>query len=316
MPSMKLAKFLELNTQEKVQQVKILTLQKRFGSDFCNKLIKNLDQALVFRLAIVDTEIDKVCKSPELEAYWQDIWRLCGINPKETAALNHKPVHEYHPMTTVPSCFDLLKGLYLYEMFRKTFKDMDIEHTEEFYKDAEEYLVTSGLYGCFFALNALCKGGLDLLEHKFDDKIAEKIIFYAKIAANYHLSAGYLLLSNVYQELLKYQNQSNLVGLNLPLLSFQAMSVAKKLEPYSAPMLNNAYQGKTLSEASSGLISSFSQGLLRLQQHLQLSSKEVEIATNNAITEVSSIKKTYSLENESIDEAARIDRSIGASRSL
>ncbi|QLZ69073.1 hypothetical protein FOLKNPGA_01855 [Legionella sp. PC1000] len=308
---MKLAKFLELNTQERVQQIKILSIQKRFGSDFSNEIIKNLDQALVFRLAMINSEIDKACKSSELEAYWQDIWRLCGINPKEAAGLNHEPVHEYQPMITIPSCFDLLKGLYLYEIFRGTFKDKDIEHSEEFYKDAEEYLLASGLYGCFFALNALCKGGLDLLEHKFDEKIAEKIMLYAKIAANYHLSAGYLLLSNVYQELLKYQNQTNLVGLDLRLQSFQAMSVAKRLEQYSVPMLNNAFQGKTLTEATNGRISSFSQGLLRLQQHLRLSPQEIEIATNDAITEVASIKKAHGFENESLVEVVRTDPPFG-----
>ncbi|KTD73311.1 DUF5630 domain-containing protein [Legionella tucsonensis] len=311
---MKLVKFLELTAQEKIQQFKILSLKNRFDSDYLNRLIKNLDPELLFRLAMVNPEIDKVCKSPELEAYWENIWRLCGINPKEAAALNQESVHEYQPMITTPSCFDLLKGLYLYEVFRKTFKDM--EHTEEYYKDAEEYLAVSGVYGCFFALNALCQGGFALLEHKFDEKIVEKIVFYAKIAASYYLSAGHLLLANVYQELLKYQNQTNLVGLNLRLQSFQAMNVAKKLEPYSAPMLNNAYQGKTLFEASNGQIISFSQALVRLQQHLQLSPKEVEIATNDAVTEVAAIKKTHNLESESHVGFIRADHSSGIIKSL
>lgn len=294
---MKLAKFLELTAQEKLQQIKILSLKKRLDPNFFNKIIKNSDHELLFRLAMATPEIDTICKSPELESYWEDIWRLCGINPKESASLNDEEVHEYQPMCTTSSCFDLLKGLYLYETYRKMFKE-DMEHSGEFYKDAEEFLATSGLYGCFFALNALCKGGLDLLEQKFDEEIAQKTIVYAQIAAKYYWSVGYLLLANVYQELLKYQNQSNLVGLNLRLQSFQAMSVAKRLEQYSTPMLNNAYQGKTLSEASNGQINCFPQALMRLQKYLQLSPLEIEIVTNEAKNEAATIKNTYQLEKE------------------
>ncbi|KTD01393.1 DUF5630 domain-containing protein [Fluoribacter gormanii] len=295
---MQLAKFLELNDQEKFQQIKLLSLKKRLDPDFFNQIIEQADQEVLFKLAINNTEIDAICKAPEFKSHWEDMWRLCGANPKEHAVLNHEPVHEYQPMPTVSSCFDLLKGLYLYENYRKIFKDM--EHTQQFYDDVEEFLATSGNYGCFFALNALCKGGLELLSHKFDDQIAEKIIFYAQIAAKYYLSAGYLLLANVYQELLKYQSETNLVGRNLSLQAFQAMSIAKRLEQYSAPMLNNAYQGKTLAEASNGQITSFSQALFRLQRHLNLSPLEIEMSTNAAITEAAAIKKIYKLEESFI----------------
>ena len=291
--TMQLAKFLELNDQENFQKIKLLSLKKGLNPDFFNQIVEQADQEVLFKLAMNNPEIDALCKAPELESHWEDMWRLCGVNPKENALLNHEPVHEYQPMPTVPSCFELLKGLYLYENYRKIFKDM--EHTQEFYNEVEEFLATSGLYGCFFSLNALCKGGLDLLHYKFDEKIAEKVIFYAELAAKYYLSAGYLLLANVYQELLKYQNETNLIGRNLSLQAFQAMSVAKRLEQYSAPMLNNAYQGKTLNEASNGQITSFSQALSRLQQYLSLSPLEIEIATNAAITEAGSIIKTYKL---------------------
>ncbi|WP_158618889.1 DUF5630 domain-containing protein [Legionella qingyii] len=295
---MQLAKFLELNAQEKYQQMKLLSLKKRLDPDFFSQIIENSDHEVLFKLAMNNTEIDAICKAPEFKWYWEEIWRLCGVNPKENAALNHEPVHEYQPMPTVSSCFELLKGLYLYENYRKFFKDM--EHTQKCYDDAEEFLAASGSYGCFFALNALCTGGLNLLHHEFDEQIAQKIIIYAQIAAKYYLSPGYLLLANVYQELLKYQNETNLVGRNLSLQAFQAMSVAKRLEPYSAPMLNNAYQGKTLEEASNGQITSFSQALFRLQQHLNLSPLEIEIATNAAITEAAAIKKIYKLEESFI----------------
>ncbi|CAM3127623.1 Uncharacterised protein [Legionella steigerwaltii] len=291
---MKLAKFLELNAQEKNQQIKILSLKKRLDPIFFNQVIKNLDHELLFKLALTNPEIDKICKSPELKSHWEDVWRLCGVNPKEHAEQNGKPIHEYQAMCTVPSCFDLLKGLYLYEIYRTTFKDK--KHTNEFYQDAEEYLAASGLNGCFFALNVLCQGGLNLLEQEFDEEIARKTILYAQVAAKYYLSAGYLLLGNTYQELLRYQNQSILVGLNLRLLSFQALSVAKRLEQYSDPMLNNAYQGKTLSEASNGQISNLSQALLRSQKFLVLSPLEIEIATTEAKTEAALIQKTYNLE--------------------
>ncbi|WP_454782339.1 DUF5630 domain-containing protein [Legionella sp. WA2022007384] len=301
---MQLAKFLELNEQENYQQIKLLSLKKRLKPDFFYQIIEQADQEELFKLAINNPEIDAICKAPELKSHWEEMWRLCGVNPKENALVNLKPVHEYQPMSTVSSCFDLLKGLYLYENYRKIFNDM--EHTKEFYDDVEEFLATSGLYGCFFALNALCKGGLDLLHYEFDEKIAEKVIFYAELAAKYYLSAGYLLLANVYQELLKHQNEPNFIGRNLSLQAFQAMGVAKRLEQYSAPMLNNAYQGKTLNEASNGQITSFSQALSRLQRYLSLSPLELEIATNAAITEAGSIIKTYKLVHTRLDEEPAI----------
>ncbi|WP_454783704.1 DUF5630 domain-containing protein [Legionella sp. WA2024007413] len=295
---MLLAKFLELNDQENYQQTKLLSLKKRLDPDFFYQIIAQADHELLFKLAMNNPEIDAICKAPELKSHWEDMWRLCGVNPKENASINSEAVHEYQPMPTISSCFDLLKGLYLYENFKKIFKDM--EHTQELYDNAEEFLAASGLYGCFFALNALCKGGLELLHYKFDEKIAEKIIFYAQLAAKYYLSAGYLLLANVYQELLQYQNETNLVGWNLSLLAFQAMSVAKRLEQYSIPMLNNAYQGKTLEEASNGQITSFSQALNRLQRFLTLSPLDLEVATGAAIAEASAIKRTYKLEESLI----------------
>ncbi|KTC79543.1 hypothetical protein Lche_1563 [Legionella cherrii] len=298
---MKLTKFLELNDREKDQQIKILSLKKGLNPVFFYRVIKNLDHDLLFKLAMINPEIDKICKSPELKSHWEDLWRLCGVNPKERAEQNGLPVHEYQPMCTVASCFDLLKGLYLYEIYRSTFKDK--EHTDEFYRDAEEFLAASGLYGCFFALNALCQGGLDLLKQEFNEDIARKVILYAQVAAKYYLSAGYLLLGNSYQELLNYENQPSLVGLNLRHLSFKAISVAERLESYSHPMINNAYQGKSLSEASNGQITNFSQALLRSQKYLQLSPLELEIATNEAKTEAALIQKTYDLEIKSDDEA-------------
>ncbi|MCW8385604.1 DUF5630 domain-containing protein [Fluoribacter dumoffii] len=298
--NMKLAQFLELNTQEEHQQIKILSLKKNIDPDSFNRTIKNFDQELLLKLAIANPEIDKICKSQELESHWEDLWRLCGLNPKEYAQGNGKPVHEYQPMCTTPSCFDLLKGLYLYETYRKVLKNK--EDKSEFYKDAEEYLATSGLYGCYFSLNALCMGGFELLSQEFNEEIAKKIIFYAQIAAQYYLSPGYLLLANCYQELLKYQDQSNLTGLNLRLLSFKAMSVAQRLESYSGPMLNNAYQGKTLSEASNGKLSSFSQALFRLQTYLGLSAGEIEIAMMEANHEATLIKSSYQLEIKSFED--------------
>ncbi|STY29283.1 Uncharacterised protein [Legionella wadsworthii] len=292
---MKLDKFLELTPHEKMKEIKILNLTKKFDPAFINKIIKNMDLELLLKLAISNPDIDNLCKSSDLESYWMDIWRQCGLNPQEKAEVNHNPIHEYQLICTVPSCFDLIKGLYLYESYRKLFKDK--EHTSEYYKDVEEYLAASGLYGCFLALNALCKGGLVLLEQNFDEDICNKIIFYAQVAAKFYWSPGYSLLANIYQELIKYQHEAALEGLNLRLLSFQAMSVANIIEIHSAPMMNNAYQGKKLSEASDGQIQNFSQALMRLQHHLSLSPLEIEAATLNAKIEAHSIKKAYHLDN-------------------
>lgn len=284
---MNLAKFLELSIEENLQQKKIEGLQKISNRAVFYNAIIRYKVPLLLKLAIVNPEINKICNAPELNDYWSELWRKSGLNPNEQAEKNHKSVQEYLPMPTI-SCLDLLKGHFLYEAYQAMIQKKEI--SDELVKEAAEYLSRSAEYGSYFALNALCKNGLALLESEFDPEIAIKVIYYANLAAKFYLSPGYLLLGNVYQELLLYKNQKLFEGTNLPLLAMQAIIIANKLEDFSIPMINNAYQGKTLLEASDGKIKNFSQALYRLQDFLKLNSTEVESAYKSATIEANNIK--------------------------
>ena len=116
---MNLSEFLSLSDEEKVQQQKILKLAEAKGEVLLesksvskNRLL-NINPYTLIKLAIIDKEINKICSSPEFTSYWQDLWRQSSFSP-----------HEYLPMPTV-SCFDLLKGLYIYDGYRDL-----VENTE------------------------------------------------------------------------------------------------------------------------------------------------------------------------------------------
>lgn len=287
---MKLAKFLQLSEDEKIQNQTIKVLQKIPNRQIFYNSITRYPTELILKMAIIDPEINQICNSPELTHYWKEFWRQSGTNPTELAELNGEPVKEYSSMYTT-CCFELLKGLYLYNAYQNLLEKKPI--TQQVINKAEEYLHASAQYGCFFAINALCIHGLTQLKSSFDPLIATKIINYANLASKLYLSPGYLLLSNVYQELIPYQNKPLFERSNLRFNAFQAVVVAKKLEKISAPMINNAYQGKTLSEASNGKISSFAQAELRLQKFLQLNYSELELVYKHANDEAAQIKTAF-----------------------
>ena len=227
----------------------------------------------VLQLTTKDSFVDAICRQPRFDPHWQNVWRAMGLNPSEFSVENKDSLHENLPLTTV-SCLDLLKGDYVYRKYRSLIDEAE-EMTPETYKMAKAYLEESAGYGCYFALNALCTNGLKQLKDmdvSADRQlVAQKILMYAQKAAELHFTPGYLLLSNVLQELHLYsadiypdapksmQKKSFFVDAAV------ALSMAQKLEEHSSPMINNAYQGKTIWQASGGLINSWLQTKVYLQ---------------------------------------------------
>lgn len=277
--------FLKLTQEEQVKKEQIYrywNLNKDPANpSLLHNILTKYDTDLLLKLAISDPQFDLLCKLPVFEAHWVELWRQCGINPREEARTNHQPVQEYVPMATVPSCFDLLKGYYLYTIYRNLVDD-EQKLTKEQRKDAQELLQASADCGCFFAINALCKNGLLSLRHQFSMDILLIILQYAQKAANFYLSPGYLLLGTVYQELISYQNKIAFNSYKFAEMAFEAYEVAKKLESLSQPMFTNAYQGKTLYEASNGAFSTLFEAQLRLQKHLNLDAHAIARTTENA----------------------------------
>jgi hypothetical protein len=68
----------------------------------------------LLELAMIDPDIDKICKHAKFDSHWKNAWRQMGLNPSEFHAINKDPLHENLPIVTV-SCLDLLKGDYIYQ---------------------------------------------------------------------------------------------------------------------------------------------------------------------------------------------------------
>lgn len=274
---MKLADFLALSPSDKKIKDRILALMakstgeaKEDPSQQLRKLICRLDAAVIIRLAIASTDIQRFCEADLFKNHWEDLWRQSGMNPRELALVNHEPIRENQPIRTL-SCFALLKSFYIYQGYRRLTKENEM--SDEIYEQAKEYLKLSAHFGCFQALNVLCIEGLKLLRNKPDITIATAILGYAQQAANLHWTPGYFLLSTVYQELIFYRraifpSDPNVSGKVLLTKAFIALHTAQKLEPFSNEMLNNAYQGKSLQEASKG---KFKNWFLAKQRLLELS---------------------------------------------
>ncbi|MDR3501769.1 MAG: DUF5630 domain-containing protein [Legionella sp.] len=264
-------------------------------------LIQAYDTELLFKFALTDPEFNEVCKSPNLEPHWVNLWRLCGTNPREEAEENHKPIQEYSPMFTVSSCFELLKGYYLYQTYTSLIDDEGDLSAAQF-EDAKTLLLASADCGCFFAMNVLCREGLIALKETFNEDIALLVLHYATQAAELYLAPGHLLLGSVYQELIRYQDNAQWAPYRLAQLAFQSYTIAKHLEPISGPMLNNAYQGKTLKEASNGAFSTFFEAQLRIQEHLRLSPTEVNHLSAISKNEAAEIEARYMEERRKAEQ--------------
>ncbi|WP_133135320.1 DUF5630 domain-containing protein [Legionella rowbothamii] len=266
---------------------------KQYNSpELIEALIKEYDTEIIFKLALTNSEFNEVCKSPNLEPHWINLWRLCGTNPREEAEENNEPIQEFSPMLTVSSCFELLKGYYLYQRYL-TLVDMEGDLSEEELTDAKKLLLASADCGCFFAMNALCREGLLTLKEAFREDTALLVFHYATLAAELYLAPGYLLLGSVCQELIRYKDNTDWTPSQLAQLAFQSYTMAKYLEPISGPMLNNAYQGQSLTEASKGAFSTFFKAQLRMQEHLRLSPEEVNKLTAKAKIEANRIEAYY-----------------------
>lgn len=303
-------RFYQLTKPDELYKEKLYQAWQRSKQDnspeLIEALIKEYDTELLFKLALTDPEFNKVCKSPNLEPHWINLWRLCGTNPREEAEENHEPIQEYSPMPTVSSCFELLKGYYLYQSYLTLIdKEGDLSAAE--FDDAKERLLASADCGCFFAMNVLCREGLLTLKEAFDENIVLLVLHYATKAAELYLAPGYLLLGSVCQELISYQNNTHWAPpYNLAQLAFQSYTIAKHLEPISGPMLNNAYQGQTLKEASKGAFSTFFEAQLRVQEHLRLSPIEITHLSVAAKNEANRIEARY-IEKSEISPQSEAD---------
>lgn len=114
--------------------------------------------------------------------------------------------------------------------------------------------------------------------------------YLSNLNAEIYLSPGYLLLANLYQNLIPFQNEPCFSGLNLKLEAFQALQTAKLLENDSEAMFNNAYQGKSITEASHGKINTLFQAQLKFLDHISLAPWEITIATDRAQAKAELIK--------------------------
>ncbi len=216
-------------------------------------------------------------------------------------------------MVTNPS-FNLLKGLFIYEEYRRLINSETM--SEQLINEAEKYLFLSTAQGCFFAMNALCSNGFKLLSSKFDEELVQGILLCAHRAAELHWTPGYLLLANVYKELVKYKDELILERFDLPLNAYHALSVAQSLEELSSSMLNNAYQGKSITEASDGAFKGFFHAKMKLISDLNIPPGSSALAARKATFDASVIKSKYqkaiTAANEISDTMADLEATIPA----
>ncbi|CDZ77869.1 hypothetical protein BN59_02162 [Legionella massiliensis] len=232
-----------------------------------NKLLnvfERTDLGLLIRAAITDPELDKLCQNPLLTSLWDERWRKSGRNPKEAAEVNHLAVQEYRPQSTLTS-FDLLKGIYFYS------KSKAMAAHAAYKEESCEFMILAADLGHFAALRTL------VIYYMKQPNGLEKAQDYAKAAADLYRTPGYLLLFVFYYELQQYQN------------ALKMLMVAEKLHPYSADMINNAYQGTGLEVILAPLmkqlnVSSLDGAKLKL---VKLADLPLHYVTDKIYTEVS-----------------------------
>lgn len=298
---MKLAEFLFLNQDEKTHQKTILKfiLENTDISEDTVKFITEMDEGILLKLAIIDNEIDQFLQAHDFQVFWDGLWRQCGASLSELI-LDTNAVQEYVPLVTISS-LELLKGFYIYQAYLGLIKNETM--TPELFSTVLDYLKLSANLGCFFALNVLCIEGLALLKTNPNAALANEILAYAKSAADLYWTPGYLLLANVYQELSLYSSLMFPKGQDEQVNKkyfFQqasiALTMAQLLEDHSQPMINNAYQGKTLWQASDEQLKSWVHAKMRLE-HLSnglLKTLEFDKALSEAKQKVSQIKRNFS----------------------
>jgi hypothetical protein len=280
-------------------------------------IFETTDLALIVQLAISDATMDAIFQEKRFKSFWDAQWSQCGLNP--TSRLNSElPIHEYAPLKTVSS-FDLLKGFVVYQAYRDLVSNRVM--TAGLYATAKEYLELSASFGSYFALNALCVNGLKLLKKNtasLDELhiIADQILSYAKTAAELYFTPGYLLLSNIYQELslydhILYPDATDLVMRKKYFYkeALIALCVAQQLESYSHDAVNNAYDGKSIAVATHGLVTTWFRPKAHLQQMsgTLLKTADMDDAFKQAKFLVQKIIKQYSLVQGGAQLSAIID---------
>lgn len=215
--------------------------QHTHNEEYIYEILTNTDLDLLIKLSLRDSDIDSLCKLPILNSYWKNIWRQCGQNSCENAELNQLPIHENECQTTIHT-FDLLKGISLYAEYLNI---LNINRDDTV--NANVFLAAAAKLNFYPALATASKQLAELSIKKNDITIAHEAITLACKAAKSYWSAGYLLLGVLYLKLANLNPDFYLQGL-------EALLVAKKLEPHSAAMLNNAFQGKSLAEATYGKV--------------------------------------------------------------
>jgi hypothetical protein len=275
---------------------------KSINENIITNIIAATNVDFLLNLAIKDRDIDAVCKQVQFELHWRNVWRQLGLNPAEFARSNGDVLHENLPLITVP-VLDLLKGDLIYQKYRLLADggEMKVEN----YLQAKAYLEEAADYGCYFALNALCTNGLQQLKQMPSaaerQELAEKILIYANKAADLHWTPGYLLLANVLQELSlyymdNYPNAPDSMGKKVFFTGAAcALHVAQKLEEHSYCSINNAYQGKTIGQATNGIYSSWFNAKMRLQRMSGglLKIQDLDDASRKAATIVRDLDKKY-----------------------
>lgn len=253
-------------------------------------LILQTDVVTLFKLSEINADVNALCKQPVFTDYWNCLLKRYGKNPQDETHVDDQKTHEYLPVVTMSS-FDLLKGIYIYETHRRL-----LETGDDSDKDvAQEYLAFAVALGNFQALNKTCSSMLDEINMSSDPQKIHALIAIGKRAADLHWTPGFIMLSNIYAELASF-------GKNFFIKhSLQALQTAEKLEPYSDNMINNAYQGKTISEATHNRLRDWSSAKQKIVSSVygSLIAHDINQAYREASRAVASIMSMYSIANVS-----------------
>jgi hypothetical protein len=268
------------------------------------KTIEEISFPNLVAIAEAKIEINDICKSVVLNDYWRN--SLESLTPTEEAK-SEKPVSEFkHKSIATIHPFDMLKGLYFYNLFLKLLHAEELSK-EEKYKKAEDCLRHSAEYGYFSALNALCIEGMLKLKHNNPSlDMLQEVMKFAMQAAKLHRTPGYFLLSNVCHELSRYtkpllEDANQVIKKMYFTEAYKALCKAEKLEPVSKNMIHNAYKGKSIWQAANNQVTSW------------LDAKEKLVARSNGLLQPSDMMQAMKqINGETLNEKSspRIKKDI------
>jgi hypothetical protein len=146
----------------------------------------------------------------------------------------------------------LIAGAYWYY---KSIKDFDIQTELTLNPARKLLLLIAAGYGSFNAIDVLNHYDINQL---FDGSVdvartghITKMLQLVEKTLPFHLAVGHILMVKTYLYLAKYYHDRkcyNRSNTNC-YLALQHLASAKRLEPYSAKAIHNAYDGKTLQQA-------------------------------------------------------------------